>query len=158
MLVQIYTVGMRWYYFKIYSGSHPHHEVLLFHCSHWSNGGTTPHTDDPIPSVCWEKYFFFSIFQSMILCLPAMTYDMVSGSWISPLCETGTTIVHMADSLRVTMATSLMAEVSAGDRRWTKGAATEPVELETKPRDSVSQGKEITKVEMLKKHFREGST
>lgn len=68
-----------------------------------------------------------------------MAYYMVSSSWIPPLCETGTAIVHMAHSLWVNMATGLMAEVRAGGRRRAKGTAAEPVELETKPTDSVSR-------------------
>lgn len=45
----------------------------------------------------------------------------------------------MADSLGVTMATGLMAEVWAGDRSRAKRTAAEPVELEAKPTDSVSR-------------------
>lgn len=76
---------------------------------------------------------------------------MVSSSWIPPLCETGTAIVRMTDSLGVTMATGLRAEIRTGDRCRAKGTAAEPVEFETKPTDSVSRRKGITTlVEMLK--------
>lgn len=88
-----------------------------------------------------EKYFIPPFFREKIQCLPAMAYYRISGSWIPPLCETGTTIVHMANGLWVKVATGVMAEVRAGDRCRAKGTAAEPVELETKPTDSVSRGR-----------------
>lgn len=66
-----------------------------------------------------------------------MAYYMAPSCWIPPLCETRTAIVHMADSLRVTVATGLMAEVRTGDGSRAKGTAAEPVEIETKPTKSV---------------------
>lgn len=45
----------------------------------------------------------------------------------------------MAYSLGVTVATGLEAEVGAGDRSRAEGTTAEPVELETKPSDSVSR-------------------
>lgn len=74
-----------------------------------------------------------------VQCLPAMTYYIVSSGWIPPLCEAGTTVVYMADSLRVTPALGLMAEVRTGDRSKAKRTATEPVKLETKPTNSDSR-------------------
>lgn len=88
-----------------------------------------------------EKSFIPPFFRETIQCLPAMAYDMVSSSWIPPLCETGTTVVHMTNGLWVSVATGQMAEVRAGDRCRAKGTAAEPVELETKPTDSVSRGR-----------------
>lgn len=87
-----------------------------------------------------KKYFIPPFFWETIQCLPAMAYYVVSSCWISPLCETGTTIAHMADSLGVHVAAGLIAEVRAADRRRAKGTAAEPVELEAKPTDSVSRG------------------
>lgn len=106
---------------------------FLFLCAHRDDADTTVPTDGPICSRCCEKPFVWET----IPCLPAMAHYMASSSWIPPLCETGTTIVRTADSLGVNMATGLMAEVRAGDRCRTKGTAAEPVELETKPTDSV---------------------
>lgn len=74
-----------------------------------------------------------SIFCGTIQWLPFVAYHMTSSDWIQPLSETGATVVHMANSLRVSMATSLAAEVGAGDWRRAKRTATEPVELETQP-------------------------
>ena len=45
----------------------------------------------------------------------------------------------MADSLGVHLATGLMAEVRTADRCRAKGTAAKPVELETKPTDSVAR-------------------
>lgn len=65
--------------------------------------------------------------------LPAMAHNMAACSWVQPLCETGATVAHMANSLWVTVATSLVAEVRAGDWRRAKRTAAVPVEFETQP-------------------------
>lgn len=57
--------------------------------------------------------------------------------------------MHVADSLGVNLAMSLMAEVRAGDGCRAKGTAAEPVELETKPTENVSRER-IEKVESHK--------
>ena len=93
---------------------------------------------------CCESSFVPEFFWKKIQFLPAMAYHMVPSSWIPPLCETGTAVVHMTDSLRVNMATGLTAEVGTGDRCRSKGTAAEPVELKTKPTESVFEGKGIT--------------